>query len=139
MDKRFWIAAVVIFVVSLVLGWVVHGTLLEVEYAKLPNLFRPMADQQGYFPLMLLANALFALAFTWIYRKGLEPGKPFFSQGFRYGVAIAVLMTIPTYLIYYAVQPMPGNLVAKQIVYDVIAVVIMGIVVAWTSQPPKPA
>ena len=139
MDKRFWIAAVVIFVVSLVLGWVVHGVLLEVEYAKLPNLFRPMADQQGYFPLMLLANALFALAFTWIYRKGLEPGKPFFSQGFRYGVAIAVLMTIPTYLIYYAVQPMPGNLVAKQIVYDVIAVVIMGIVVAWTSQPPKPA
>jgi len=139
MDKRFWIAAVVIFVVSLVLGWVVHGVLLEVEYAKLPNLFRPVADQQGYFPLMLLANALFALAFTWIYRKGLEPGKPFFSQGFRYGVAIAVLMTIPTYLIYYAVQPMPGNLVAKKIVYDVIAVVIMGIVVAWTSQPPKPA
>jgi membrane protease YdiL (CAAX protease family) len=139
MDKRFWIAAVVIFVVSLVLGWVVHGTLLEVEYAKLPNLFRPMADQQGYFPSMLLANALFALAFTWIYRKGLEPGKPFISQGVRYGVAIAVLMTIPTYLIYYAVQPMPGNLVAKQIVYDVIAVVIMGIVVAWTSQPPKPA
>jgi hypothetical protein len=139
MDKRFWIAAVVIFVVSLVLGWVVHGVLLEVEYAKLPDLFRPVADQQGYFPLMLLANALFALAFTWIYRKGLEPGKPFFSQGFRYGIAIAVLMTIPTYLIYYAVQPMPGNLVAKQIVYDVIAVVIMGIVVAWISQPPKPA
>jgi len=139
MDKRFWIAAVVIFVVSLGLGWVVHGVLLEVEYAKLPNLFRPVADQQGYFPLMLLANALFALAFTWIYRKGLEPGKPFVSQGFRYGIAIAVLMTIPTYLIYYAVQPMPGHLVAKQIVYDVIAVVIMGIVVAWTSQPPKPA
>lgn len=137
MDKRFWIAAVVIFVVSLVLGWIVHGTLLEVEYAKLPNLFRPVAEQQGYFPLMLLANALFALAFTWIYRKGLEPGKPFFSQGFRYGIAIAVLMTIPTYLIYYAVQPMPGGLVVRQIVYDVIAVVIMGIVVAWTSQPPK--
>ena len=139
MDKRFWISAVVIFVLSLVLGYIVHGTLLQAEYAKLPNLFRPMADQQSYFPLMLLANALFALAFTWIYRKGLEPGKPFFGQGLRYGVAIAVLMTIPTYLIYYAVQPVPGGLVAKQIVYDVIAVVIMGIVVAWTSPPPKAA
>jgi len=139
MDKRFWISVVVIFVVSLVLGWVVHGTLLEVEYARLPNLFRPVAEQRGYFPLMLLANALFALAFTWIYRKGLEPGKPFFGQGLRYGVAIAVLMTIPTYLIYYAVQPVPDGLVAKQIVYDVIAVVIMGIVVAWTSPPPKAA
>jgi hypothetical protein len=139
MDARFWISAVVIFVVSLVLGWIVHGVLLEVEYAKLPNLFRPVADRQSYFSLMLLANALFALAFTWIYRKGLEAGKPFLKQGFRYGVAIAVLMTVPTYLIYYAVQPMPGALVAMQIVYDVIAVVVMGIVVAWTSQPPKPA
>ncbi|MGH8697157.1 MAG: hypothetical protein ACREVS_11810 [Burkholderiales bacterium] len=139
MDKRFWISAVVIFVVSLVLGWVVHGTLLEVEYAKLPNLFRPVAEQRGYFPLMLLANALFALAFTWIYRKGLEAGKPFFGQGLRYGAAVAVLMTIPTYLIYYAVQPVPGGLVAKQIAYDVIAALIMGVVVAWTSQPPKAA
>jgi len=57
----------------------------------------------------------------------------------RYGIAIAVLMTIPTYLIYYAVQPIPGALVAKQIVFDTIAALIMGIVVAWTSQPPKPA
>jgi hypothetical protein len=139
MDKRFWISAVVVFLVSLVLGWVVHGVLLEVEYAKLPNLFRPVADQQGYFPWMLLANALFALAFTWIYRKGLEPGRPFLGQGVRYGIAIAVLMTVPTYLIYYAVQPLPGSLVAKQIGYDVIAAVILGIVVAWTSRPPRPA
>jgi membrane protease YdiL (CAAX protease family) len=139
MDKRFWISAVVVFVVSLVLGWVVHGVLLEVEYAKLPSLFRPVADQQGYFPWMLLAHALIALGFTWIYRKGLEPGKPFLGQGVRFGLAIAVLMTIPIYLIYYAVQPMPGGLVAKQIVYDVIAVVIMGIVAAWINQPPRAA
>jgi hypothetical protein len=48
-----------------------------------------------------------------------------------------VLAVIPTYLIYYAVQPMPGALVAKQIVYELIAMVIMGIVVAWINQPPK--
>jgi hypothetical protein len=138
MDKRFWIAAVVIFVVSLVLGWVVHGVLLEVEYAKLPNLFRPVADQQGYFPSMLLANALFALAFTWIYRKGLEPGKPFISQGFRYGIAIAVLMTTPTYLIYYAVQPMPGMQVAKQIVFDGLLLLVLGVVVAFLYRNAGP-
>lgn len=137
MDKRFWISAIVVFVVSFVLGWLVHGTLLQPEYAKLTNLFRPMAEH--YLGLIALANALFALAFTWIYRKGLEPGKPFLGQGLRYGIAIALLMTIPTYLTYYAVQPMPGSLVAKQIVYDVIAVVILGVVVAWTSQPARAA
>jgi hypothetical protein len=44
-------------------------------------------------------------------------------------------MTIPIYLIYYAVQPMPGAVVAKQIVFDVVAVLIMGIVVAWINRP----
>jgi hypothetical protein len=43
---------------------------------------------------------------------------------------VAVLTTIPTYLIYYAVTPMPSDVVAKQIVFDTIAVVIMGIVAA---------
>ncbi len=137
MDKRFWISAVVMFVLSLGLGFVVHGLLLGGEYAKLTGLFRQPPEADAYFGWMLLAHALIALGFTWIYRKGLEPGKPFLGQGVRYGIAIAVLMTIPLYLIYYAVQPMPGGLVAK-IVYDVIAVVIMGIVVAWINQP-KPA
>jgi hypothetical protein len=137
MDKRFWISAVVMFVLSLALGFVVHAALLGSEYASLTNLFRPAADRQAYFPWMLAAYALFALGFTWIYRKGLEAGKPFLGQGVRYGIAIAVLAVIPTYLIYYAVQPMPGALVAKQIVYELIAMVIMGIVVAWINQPPK--
>ncbi len=41
------------------------------------------------------------------------------------------------YLIYFAVQPMPGNLVAKQIVFDTIAMVIMGIACAWINQDRK--
>jgi len=139
MDKRFWISVVVLFVLSLGLGFVVHGVLLGGEYAKLTNLFRQPPEANAYFPWMLLAHALIAVGFTWIYRKGLEAGKPFLGQGVRFGLAIAVLMTIPIYLIYYAVQPMPGALVAKQIVYDVIAVVVMGIVAAWINQPPRAA
>jgi hypothetical protein len=139
MDKRFWISAVVVFVVALVLGFVVHGGLLGGDYAKLPNLFRQPPEAQGYLPWLVLANAVFALGFAWIYRQGREAGKPFLGQGVRYGIAIAVLMTIPTYLIYYAVQPMPGALVVKQIVFDTIAVVILGIVVAAIDRPPQPA
>jgi hypothetical protein len=137
MDKRFWISAVVMFVLSLGLGFVVHGVLLHDDYEKLQNIFRSPADAQEYFPFMVVAHALIALAFTWIYRQGREAGKPWLGQGVRFGIAIAVLMTIPIYLIYYAVQPMPGAVVAKQIVFDVIAVVVMGIVVAWINQPPQ--
>ncbi len=137
MDKRFWISVVVMFVLSLGLGFVVHAVLLEQEYAKLQNLFRAPAEAENYFHFMLLAHLLIAVGFTWIYRQGREAGKPWFGQGVRFGVAVVVLMTIPIYLIYYAVQPLPGDLVAKQIVFDTIAVIIMGIVAAWINQPPR--
>ena len=55
-------------------------------------------------------------------------------QGIRYGMAVAVLMVLPMYLIYYAVQPMPGMLVAKQIVLDTFNFVVMGIVIAWLNK-----
>jgi hypothetical protein len=54
--------------------------------------------------------------------------------GVRYGLAVAVLATIPTYLIYHAVSPFPLDLAIKQIVYDTIAVVLMGIVLAWLNR-----
>jgi hypothetical protein len=53
------------------------------------------------------------------------------GQGLRFGLAVACLMAIPYYLIYYSVQPMPGMLVAKQIVFDTIVLMIMGAVVAY--------
>ncbi len=49
-----------------------------------------------------------------------------------------MLVTIPTYLIYYAVQPMPGMVVAKQIVFDSIGMVLLGIVAAWINQRDGP-
>ncbi len=139
MDGRFWISVAVMFALSLGLGFVVHGVLLHGDYEQLQNLFRSPDEAQGYFAYMLLAHALIALGFTWIYRQGREAGKPWLGQGVRFGIAVAVLMTIPIYLIYYAVQPMPGPVVAKQIAFDVIAVLIMGIAVAWINRPPTAA
>ncbi|MCI0421399.1 MAG: hypothetical protein L0312_19605 [Acidobacteria bacterium] len=133
MNKKLLISVVVIFVVSMGLGFLVHGVLLAPEYAQLPNLFRTPQDAERYFFYMLLAHVLISFGFVWIYLRGRE-NKPFLAQGVRYGVAIAVLMTIPMYLIYYAVQPMPAPLVCKQIIFDTLGVILMGIVVAWLNK-----
>jgi hypothetical protein len=82
---------------------------------------------------MILAHVLIAVGFVWIYLRGKEE-KPYLGQGVRFGLAIIVLVTIPTYLIYYAVQPMPGALVFKQIIFDSIATLIMGVTVAWLNR-----
>ena len=140
MDTRFWISGAVMTVLSFALGFIVHGLLLGDDYAPLAgSLFRTPEDAHGYFPFMLLAHALIGFAFTWIYRQGKTAGVTTLTQGVRYGVAIAALMTIPMYLIYYAVQPMPEALVAKQIIFDTFAVVLMGIAVAYLNRAPGEA
>lgn len=139
MGARFWISVVVIFVVSMLIGFAVHGFVLHDDYAQLPNLMRTEADAQGHFGYMILAHVSMALGFTWIYRKGREAGKPAIGQGLRFGAAVAVLMCIPMYLIYYAVQPWPGVVIVKQIVYDVIGMLVLGVVVALVNQDPKTA
>lgn len=133
MNKRMLISIVVIFIASMGLGFLVHGLLLHQDYAQLPGLFRTEEDSANYFPYMLFAHVLIAIGFVSIYLKGKED-KPFLMQGVRYGIAIAVLMTIPTYLIYYAVQPMPTTLVFRQIVFDTGGIVLLGILVAWLNK-----
>jgi hypothetical protein len=104
--------------------------ILHDEYGKLPNLFRPEAEAQGNMPLMILAHVIMAGAFVWIYSRGIE-AKPWLAQGVRFGLAVALLMSVPVYMIYYVVQPMPGSLAVRQVVYDSIMMVIVGIATAW--------
>ena len=133
MNTRFLVSVAVTFVLMMAIGFGVHGVLLSQDYAQLPNLFRSEPDQTKHFPYMLLAHALTAFAFVWIYLRGRED-KPFVAQGVRYGLAIAALMIVAKFLIYYAVQPMPGLVVAKQILFDTVGVVVMGIVVAGLNK-----
>lgn len=138
MNKKFFIAWIVIFIAWMVGSFVVHGALLHNDYGQLPNLMRTEADAQGYFPLMILAHVLMAGAFVWIYSRG-EEAKPWVAQGVRYGVAVALLAVVPIYMIYYVVQPMPGSLVVKQIVFDTILTIILGVIVAYFYRRPATA
>jgi hypothetical protein len=137
MNKKLIVAWIVLFVVWFIGSFVVHGVLLESDYMKLGNLFRTQEDSQKYFPLMILAHIMMAGAFAWIYARGVE-AKPWLAQGVRFGLAVALLTVVPTYLIYYVVQPMPGGVVAKQIIFDSILMVILGLVAAWLYRSETP-
>lgn len=134
MNKQFLVSVVVMFVLSLGLGFVVHGCMLKEDYLKLPNLMRSEAQQARHFPAMLLAHAFIALGITAIYRRGREVGLGWKGQGFRFGILLVIFSTIPMYLIYYAVEPMPLSLVEKQIGLDAIATILLGLAVAGLNQ-----
>src|SRR5580698_7887686 len=130
MAKKFMIAWVVLFVAWSLGSFVVHALLLRSDYMQLAHLFRTQGDEQKYFPLMMLAHAILSGAFVWIYARGAE-AKPWLAQGVRFGLAVALLTAVPTYTIYFVVQPMPADVVIKQIVCDGVLTIILGMIVAW--------
>lgn len=135
MNVKFLIAGIVGFLISLFGGFIFHGFVLQPDYAMVPNLMRAEADQMAYLPFMLLSHLIKGFAFAWVYTKGIEPGSTAISQGLKFGIATVFLVTVPLYLVYYAVQPMPGMLVAKQIIFDAIVMILMGIAVSLIIKP----
>lgn len=139
MDKRFWVCGILVAIAALLLDFLVHGVLLASDYQPLVGrgIMRDAADAQGYLPYMLGAHLLIGFGLTWLYRKGVDSGKPALGQGLRFGAAVATIATLPGYLIYYAVQPLPASLVGKQLLYGTIATLLLGLLLAWLNPGRK--
>lgn len=127
--KKFALTVVVVFVVNAVSSFLIHAVLLSTDYAQHPNLLRTQEESQAYFPFMLLNFLFFSLGFVWIYAQGVED-KPWLGQGVRFGLAVWVITSLSTYLTYYAVQPWSGGIVAKQISFELVRGLLLGLVAA---------
>jgi hypothetical protein len=128
--KKALLSIVVVFLLTMALGFVVHGVILAGDYQDLPaGLMRSEEDAMGHFPFMILAHVVMACGLTWVYMKGRD-GNPWLGQGVRFGLLIALVSSIPFYLIYHAVSPYPIAVVVKQVVFDTIGLVLIGVVLA---------
>lgn len=134
MDIRFFVSGIVMAVASLMSGFLVHATLIHPDYMALPTIFRSDEEGMNFFHWMIIAHVMIGFALTWIYRQGVQAGGSTIAQGLRFGAAIACLMTIPGYLIYLAVLKIPNELAMKQIMFDVPAVILLGVLVAFLNK-----
>ncbi len=134
--KKFLLTGTACTVVAFFLSFLVHGVLLEHYYSALAaqGVFRSPDEASGYFHFMLIAHVFIGFAFAWIYIRGIEPGRTWYLQGLRFAIAVIFLTTIPMYLIYYVIQPLPGDLVVWQIVLDSMTVMINGLVAAFINK-----
>jgi hypothetical protein len=135
MNKRFFIAWLVVFIAWFGCSFVVHGVLLHADYVAQAHLYRPEAEAQQMMHFMVLAHILMAGAFVWIYARGVE-ARPWVAQGLRFGVLVALLTSVPWFMIYYVVMPLPAMLVAKQIVFESIQLLILGVLTAFFYREP---
>ncbi|WP_159015433.1 hypothetical protein [Cognatiluteimonas profundi] len=144
MRKRFWVCGIVVSIAAMALDFLVHGLLLQPDYNALvaSGLMRSQVDAQAYLPYMLAAHLLIGFGLTWLYMHFSGPhvrgaAGTSLSPGLRFGAAIAVMSTIPGYLIYYAVQPLPAALVHKQLIFSSIAMLLLGLLLAWLDPGRK--
>jgi hypothetical protein len=87
---RLVLAAVVATIVDAVYGIVVWGMVLNAEFARYPQIYRPAGDMSG-FALMFLGILAAMLVASWIFAKGYEGGSGV-VEGLKYGVTLALLM-----------------------------------------------
>ncbi len=141
MGIRFWISVIVVAIGSMALGFLIHGVLLNADYAALVprGVMRAPDDANHYMPFMILADLAYGLGITWIYRQGWQPGRSAIAQGVRCGLAVALASTVPMFLIYYAVEPLPGMLVAKQVAFSTVQMLALGVLAALLNPDPKQA
>src|SRR5690606_1623053 len=138
MGKRFWICGVVVSFAALLLTFLVHALLLGGHYAELGAMYRDADDGARRFGWLLLAHALIGFAMTWIFARGFDHGRSTMAQGLRFGLAMALFGPVPAILLQYAMQPVPGALIARQALLGTLAMLLLGMLLAWL-QPRRVA
>ena len=90
--KRLALTAVVAWVVDSVYGLAVFVGLLGNEMGRYPALFRPQAEMNSFLPLIFAGSLVAMFVLVYIYAKGYEGGSGL-TEGFRFGLLIAILFT----------------------------------------------
>lgn len=128
---RLILTMVVIFVLANLLGFFVHAIWLRAEYMSVvsqnPGLFRP--EGQEKMVAIVLAYMAFAVGSVWVYAHGVQ-NKPLLIQGVRFGILMWLVLTVPSFFIAYATQPIPALLMSKQVLSELVSKILLGIVTA---------
>lgn len=126
MNKSFFIAWIVGFIVWMGGDFGVHGAWLRDAYLANAAIYRPEADQAQYLPWMIGAHVVAAGAVAWIYGRGVSTAMPWMGQSMRFGLGLVALM-VPSYMIYYSIQPIPMDLVFKQMAGEGVVLMVLGL------------
>lgn len=121
--RRFVLALVVLFLGVAVTDFLIHGVLLAGDYGASAHLWRAEDELPRFMPLMWFGQFVGAFAFVLLYATG------FANSGLRCACFFGFLMGLfgqSLSLIFAAVMPLPGPLVAKWIVFGVLQGAVLG-------------
>lgn len=121
--RRFVLALVVLFLGIVITDFLIHGVLLAADYGASAELWRPEDELPRFMPVMWFGQFVGAFALTLLYATG------FANSGLRCACFFGFLIGLfgqSFSLIFAAVMPLPGQLVAKWIVFGVLQGIVLG-------------
>jgi hypothetical protein len=124
---RLILTIVVIFVVANLTGYFIHAVWLRQDYMPIANLYRPEGQEKMLW--IVLGYLGYAIGSVWMYARGIE-SKPWLGQGVRFGIATFLILTVPSFFIGYAIQPIPAILFAKQVICEGVDRIVLGVITA---------
>lgn len=131
--KKFILASIVVFIVNEVLGYVIHVRILSSAYEATASLWRPVAEMNSMMWMMWLGDLIFSFFFVYIFTRGYE--NKGIGEGFRYGLLIGFLMSLPMSFGTYVTMPITGSLAVQWFIYGVISMCILGVIAAVVYKP----
>jgi hypothetical protein len=130
--KKLVLTIIVIFVVANITGFLIHALLLGPDYMVIKEHYRPQGQEKMIF--ICLAYLAFAIGSVIVYAKGVE-AKPWLGQGIRFGILMWLVLAVPSFFIAYAVQPVPMMLMVKQVLFEGIDKILLGVITAALYRP----
>lgn len=129
---RLALAAVIAWLVSIGVGYVVDGYLMADVYAAHAHILRPQESMN--LALGFAGQLLGFLVFAYMYAKGYE-GTGGVQEGLRFGVLVGLLLIGFAVTWNYVVLPVSGTLGIDWVVATLLQMALYGIIVGWLYRP----
>lgn len=128
--KRVGLAALAGWVTYMVLGFLIHGVMLDDMWQGLirEGVARSTVNANALLPLGMALALPGALAFAYAYAKGFEGGSGL-QEGLRFGVLVGLMLVIFGITWNYIVFPLPTAYLTSVAVATVIEFAAIGMVV----------
>ena len=123
------------FVVSQVLAVTIHGFILSADYEPFEGtLLRAAGGDQVPWQMIFLpvAHLAYTATMVWLHARLRLEGS-LLTRGLTLGLVGWLMSQVPLWVIWYAQQPWPGLLVVKQLGLELVAMIVIGTVIATVA------
>jgi len=138
---RAWAAGVVAFVVAQVLAVLIHGLILSADYQPYEGtLLRSGTGTEAPWQMLFLpvVHLSVVASMVWLYGR-LRIGGSRLARGVQLGLVGFTMSQLPLWLLWYAQQPWPGDLVVKQLGLALLSSTAIGVAIALVAGSSAPA